>query len=232
MLKTGILTFPPIPGLCRRGFASLTNTMVHSMRPLVLSGPSGCGKSTLLRLLFDEFPDKFGFSVSHTTRSPRPGEVDGKHYHFTSKEEMTAAIERGEFIENATFSNNMYGTSKAAVATVQSQGKICVLDIEVQGVKQVKQTDLNPLFIFIKPPSMEELEKRLRDRNTETEDSLQRRLTTARSELAYADIPDNFHMVLINDNLEKAYIRLRDFILKEINPDTSSPSSADATSQG
>lgn len=76
----------------------------------MLCGPSGSGKSSLLRLLFEEFPDKFGFSVSHTTRSPRPGELDGKHYHFTNKEDMTAAIERGEFIENAKFSSNMYGT--------------------------------------------------------------------------------------------------------------------------
>lgn len=204
--------------------------MVHSMRPLVLAGPSGSGKSSLLRLLFEEFPDKFGFSVSHTTRSPRPGEENGKHYHFTTQEEMKAAIERGEFIESATFSNNMYGTSKAAVNAVQAEGKVCVLDIEVEGVKQVKLTDLNPLFVFVKPPSMEELEKRLRARNTETEDSLQRRLATARSELAYAEIPGNFHLVLVNDSLEKAYIRLRDFILSDM--EAVSPSSADTTNQG
>ena len=91
-------------------YVFFVGTMVHSLRPLVLCGPSGSGKSSLLRLLFEEFPDKFGFSVSHTTRAPRPGEIDGKHYHFTTKEEMTAAIMRGEFIESATFSNNMYGT--------------------------------------------------------------------------------------------------------------------------
>lgn len=79
-------------------------------RPLVLCGPSGSGKSTLLKRLLKEFPDKFGFSVSHTTRSPRPGEKDGVHYHFTNKADMMAAVERGEFIETATFSGNMYGT--------------------------------------------------------------------------------------------------------------------------
>jgi guanylate kinase len=79
-------------------------------QPLVICGPSGSGKSTLLQRLFAEFPDKFGFSVSHTTRSPRPGEVDGKHYHFTTKETMKEAIARGEFIESAEFSKNIYGT--------------------------------------------------------------------------------------------------------------------------
>lgn len=82
----------------------------HGPRPLVICGPSGSGKSTLLQRLFAEFPHKFGFSVSHTTRSPRPGEVDGKHYHFTTKEAMTEAIARGEFIESAEFSQNIYGT--------------------------------------------------------------------------------------------------------------------------
>ena len=79
-------------------------------RPIVLCGPSGSGKSTLIKMLFDEFPDKFGFSVSHTTRKPRPGEENGKHYYFTSKEEMKKQIEQGEFIETATFSDNLYGT--------------------------------------------------------------------------------------------------------------------------
>lgn len=79
-------------------------------RPLVLCGPSGSGKSTLLKRLLKEFPDKFGFSVSHTTRGPRPGETNGVHYHFTNKDDMTACVEKGEFIETANFSGNMYGT--------------------------------------------------------------------------------------------------------------------------
>uniref|UniRef100_A0A1B6DS88 guanylate kinase n=2 Tax=Clastoptera arizonana TaxID=38151 RepID=A0A1B6DS88_9HEMI len=186
-------------------------------RVLVLSGPSGSGKSSLLRLLFEEFPEKFGFSVSHTTRNPRPGEEDGKHYHFTTKEYMEAAVARGDFIESAVFSNNMYGTSVAAVKDVCKTGKVCVLDIDIQGVKQLKQTNLDPILLFIKPPSMTELEKRLRNRGTENEDSLQKRLDTARSEIAYGDTPGNFDLVLKNDNLEKAYSVLRDFVLKELD---------------
>ncbi|XP_008545222.2 guanylate kinase [Microplitis demolitor] len=192
------------------------NMLHKTPRPLVLCGPSGSGKSTLIKKLFDEFPDKFGFSVSHTTRQPRPGEEDGKHYHFTNKSKMEDEINKGEFIETAVFSNNLYGTSKKAVEKVINNGKICVLDIDMQGVKQIKNTTLDPLLIFIKPPSIEELEKRLRNRKTETEESLQRRLNTAIEEIKYGDEPGNFHRVIVNDDVDKAYHELRDFILREL----------------
>ncbi|XP_022821785.1 guanylate kinase isoform X1 [Spodoptera litura] len=199
-------------------------------RPLVLCGPSGSGKSTLLKRLLKEFPDKFGFSVSHTTRNPRPGEKDGVHYHFTTKDEMSAAISRGEFIENATFSGNMYGTSKQAVNDVQCSGRICVLDIEIEGVKQVKKTDLNPLLVFVMPPSIEELERRLRARNTEEEEALKKRLDTARKEILFGQEPGNFHIIILNDNLDKAYSELRDFIsqnMEEKERDAEAESEAD-----
>ncbi|KAJ8736432.1 hypothetical protein PYW08_007088 [Mythimna loreyi] len=185
-------------------------------RPLVLCGPSGSGKSTLLKRLLKEFPDKFGFSVSHTTRGPRPGEINGVHYHFTNKEDMTAAIAKGEFLETACFSGNMYGTSKQAVNDVRCSGRICVLDIEIEGVKQVKTTDLNPLLVFVMPPSIEELERRLRARNTEQEDALKKRLETARKEIVYGQEPGNFHIIILNDNLDKAYSELRDFLSKNM----------------
>ncbi len=98
-------------------------------KPLVLCGPSGVGKSTLVARLTKEFPDAFGFSVSHTTRKPREGEKDGVNYHYVSREDMQKAIDNDEFIETAEFSGNMYGTSKAAVKTVMDQGRICILDI-------------------------------------------------------------------------------------------------------
>ncbi|XP_043255708.1 guanylate kinase isoform X3 [Colletes gigas] len=185
-------------------------------RPLILCGPSGSGKSTLIKQLFEEFPDKFGYSISHTSRQPRPGEIDGQHYYFTTKEKMQKEIEQGEFIETATYSGNLYGTSKRAVEDVQKAGKMCILDIDMQGVKQIKQSSLNPLYVFIKPPSLNELEKRLRDRQTETEDSLQRRLSVARTEIEYGEQLGNFDMVIENDDLPKAYNKLREFILSNL----------------
>ncbi|XP_018357300.1 PREDICTED: guanylate kinase isoform X2 [Trachymyrmex septentrionalis] len=192
--------------------------MIHKgLRPLVFCGPSGSGKSTLIKRLFDEFPDTFKFSVSHTTRIPRPGEEDGVHYHFTNKERMQEQIENGEFIETAIYSGNLYGTSKQAVEDVQSLGKICVLDIDIQGVKQIKRIDLNPLYIFVKPPSTMELERRLKARNTETEESLKRRLLIAKSELEYGETPGNFDVVIQNDKLEEAYQILRNFVVSNYN---------------
>ncbi|RLU16331.1 hypothetical protein DMN91_012091 [Ooceraea biroi] len=166
------------------------HSMIHKgPRPLVLCGPSGSGKSTLIKRMFDEFPDTFKFSVSHTTRAPRPGEENGTHYHFTDKETIQEQIKKGEFIETATFGGNIYGTSKRAVEEVQCLGKVCVLDIDIQGVKQIKQcSHLDPFYVFIKPPSITELERRLKARNTETKESLEHRLAIARSELEYGTI--------------------------------------------
>lgn len=156
-------------------------------RPLVICGPSGSGKSSLLKRLMEEYPDTFGFSVSHTTRKPRPGEEHGVHYFYVSREDLEKRMQAGEFIETAVFSGNLYGTSFEAVKQVQSAGKVCVLDIEVEGVKQIKKSHLNALFVFIEPPSIEELERRLRGRQTETEESLRLRLETARQEIVYGE---------------------------------------------
>uniref|UniRef100_A0A8D0F155 Guanylate kinase n=1 Tax=Strix occidentalis caurina TaxID=311401 RepID=A0A8D0F155_STROC len=200
-------------------------------RPVVLSGPSGAGKSTLLKKLLKEYENVFGFSVSHTTRQPRPGEVNGKDYHFVTREDMQKEIDAGEFIEHAEFSGNMYGTSKGAVQAVQARNQICVLDIDIQGVKNIKRTDLNPIYIFVQPPSMDILEKRLRDRKTETEESLLKRLTAARVDLELSKSrclqvmcagrgdgkePGLFDLVIINDDLEKAYSELKEVLLEEI----------------
>ena len=180
-------------------------------RPVVIVGPSGVGKGTLLNRLMADFPDNFGFSVSHTTRKPRPGEVDGVHYNFCEKPDMEAAIERGEFIEYARVHGNIYGTSIKAVEAVQTAGKVCLLDIDVQGAELVKKTTLNARFVFVAPPSFEELEKRLRGRGTETEDKIQMRLKNAKGEMEYMDKPGFFDCVIVNDDLDKAYATLKAF---------------------
>ncbi|XP_004570259.1 guanylate kinase 1b isoform X2 [Maylandia zebra] len=185
-------------------------------RPVVLSGPSGAGKSTLLKRLMKEHEGVFGFSVSHTTRNPRPGEEDGKDYHFTTREAMQEGIDKGEFIEHAEFSGNMYGTSKASVEDVRAKNLICILDVDIQGVKRIKETDLNPIYVSIQPPSMDALEKRLRDRQTETEESLQKRLEAARVDMELSKEPGVFDAVIINDDLEKAYEELKEILDEEI----------------
>jgi len=183
--------------------------------PLVLCGPSGAGKSTILKKLMSDFPSWFGFSVSHTTRQPRPGEEDGKAYHFVTKKVMEKAIEENQFIEHATFAGNMYGTSKAAVQTVQSRGLICVLDIDIQGVRSLKKTDINANYVFIKTPTLEVLRERLAKRNTETEESLERRLALAKTDVEFGEEPGNFDVVVVNDEIDGAYGQIKTYIMDQ-----------------
>ena len=129
---------------------------------------------------------------------------------------MEALIEEGAFLEHAVFGGNMYGTSRASVAKVANQGKICILDIDMQGVKQIKQSGLKARYVFIEAPSMEVLEMRLRERGTESEASLKRRLDAASGELEYGRTEGNFELRLVNDQVEKAYTQLREFILPTI----------------
>lgn len=199
-----------------RHFSKLFSVMAGP-RPVVCSGPSGVGKSTLLKKLMKEYEGVFGFSISHTTRKPRPGEQNGIDYHYVTRDVMQAGIDNGDFIESAEFSGNLYGTSKAAVQEVQSKNLICLLDIDMQGVKNIKKTDLNPMFISIQPPSMEILEKRLRGRKTESEESLQKRLQTAKIEMEFSKEPGAFDVIIINDNLDDAYAKLKDALKEEID---------------
>ncbi|XP_006786404.1 guanylate kinase [Neolamprologus brichardi] len=199
-----------------RHFSRLFSVMAGP-RPVVCSGPSGVGKSTLLKKLMKEYEGVFGFSISHTTRKPRPGEQNGIDYHYVTRDVMQSGIDNGDFIESAEFSGNLYGTSKAAVQEVQSKNLICLLDIDMQGVKNIKKTDLNPMFISIQPPSMEILEKRLRGRKTESEESLQKRLQTAKIEMEFSKEPGAFDVIIINDNLDDAYAKLKYTLKEEID---------------
>lgn len=203
--------------ICRRLLhRSSVFAVKMSVRPVVISGPSGTGKSTLLKKLMNEYNDCFAFSVSHTTRKPRPGEEDGRDYFFVSRDDMEKAINNNEFVEHAEFSGNLYGTSKKSVEDIATSGRICILDIDMQGVRSVKKTDLNPVFIFIKPPDRESLRSRLVGRGTETEESLKKRLEIAKSELQYAEEPGLFDHVIINNDLEVAYTELKSLLKQAI----------------
>jgi guanylate kinase len=176
--------------------------------PIIIVGPSGVGKGTLINKLLEVFPNTFGFSVSHTTRGPRNGEVDGVHYHFVSNTDFEEGVTRGHFVEHAKVHTNYYGTSFKAINNIRSQRKVCILDIDVQGHENVKKSGLDCKSVFVAPPSLQELETRLRDRGTEAEDKIKVRLANAVNELSYGHTPGNFDEILLNDNLDEAFEKL------------------------
>ncbi|GAA5907257.1 hypothetical protein JCM8208_006733 [Rhodotorula glutinis] len=193
----------------------MSTVAANLLRPVVICGPSGTGKSTLLKKLFNEFPDKFGFSISHTTRAPRPGEERGVSYHYVSRESFVELVQQDGFIEHAEFSGNMYGTSVKSVEDVKRGGKMCILDIDTQGVKLIKANHphLDPLYVFISPPSLASLKTRLSGRGTESESSMQARLAAAVGEIDYAK-SGAFDVVVVNDELERAYAKLRKVVVE------------------
>ncbi|BCS23765.1 guanylate kinase [Aspergillus puulaauensis] len=181
-------------------------------RPIVISGPSGVGKGTLIQKLFDNHPGTFGFTVSHTTRKPRPGELDGTAYFFVSPSQFSALCEQGALVEHAYFSGNYYGTSKRTIHEQTAKGLVVVLDIEMEGVKQIKaDPSIDARYVFIRAPSFEVLEDRLRARGTEGEEDLQRRLARARVELEYAE-EGVYDKVIVNGDVETAYGELEMFV--------------------
>ena len=179
----------------------------------VFSGPSGVGKGTLNARLFAEFGDQIAFSVSATTRAPREGEIDGKHYFFISRQEFENRIANNDFLEYAQFAGNFYGTPKPYVLSLLEQGKNVLLEIEVQGAMQVMARMPECVSIFVLPPSFEELERRLRGRGTESEEKVRARLETARGEIAYA--PRYQYQIVNGEDVDAAYQQLRGIYLKE-----------------
>lgn len=180
---------------------------------LVICGPSGVGKGTILSSILHQFPSKVGLSVSQTNRLPRKGEVHGIHYDFITND-MSAELDPSElkkrFLEYTLIHGNFYGTSYDAIHKIHNEGKLCVLDIDSHGVKQIKTSEylINQLacnikYLFIAPPSMLELELRLRGRGTENEKQIQTRLRNAQIELAYGT-KENFDKIIVNDKLENA----------------------------
>jgi guanylate kinase len=176
----------------------------------VVSAPAGTGKTTLVRMLQAEFPCVIE-SVSYTTRGPRPGEQEGRDYHFISLDAFTKKIEEGEFLEHAKVFDHYYGTSQKFVEAQQDQGKHVLLVIDTQGALQLKN-HYNAVFIFISPPSLSELRTRLAGRRTETETMIEHRLSWAEKEMALASHYD-YHIV--NENLQTAYAVLRSILIAE-----------------
>ena len=178
----------------------------------VLSAPSGCGKTTIVNRVMLSLPGLV-FSISHTTRQPRPGELDGKDYHFVDNDTFIRMRDRqpSGFLEWANVHGNMYGTSVEEVERHQQAGFDVILDIDVQGAEQVRER-ANPVTIFIAPPSLQELERRLRGRGTEDEATLLRRLDNAGTELACAT---SYDFLIINDRLDEAVESLRSIVIAE-----------------
>ncbi|OII74093.1 guanylate kinase [Cryptosporidium ubiquitum] len=172
---------------------------------LVICGPSGVGKGTLISYLMKEFPEKFGFSISHTSRCPRGGESNGKEYHFCSSEEFKSMISIDGFVEYAEVHEHFYGTSKQAIENIIDQGKICLIDIDVQGVEQIQKSSFGDraYYIGILPKSQEDLEKRLRKRKTDSDQAIQVRLKNSTQEIERIKCNPNIYK-LVNDDLETA----------------------------
>lgn len=178
------------------------------------------GKSTLCQRLISSHPGTFSITVSHTTRQPRPGEREGVDYYYISREKFEALIFEGTFVEYAEFNGNLYGTSKQTIIDQTTSGSIVLLDIEMEGVKQLKEeqakgaSQIDPRFVFVRPPSLAMLETRLRGRGTEDEASIVRRLDRATAELEYADT-GVYDKVIVNQDLDTAFQELEEFVFGE-----------------
>ncbi len=167
---------------------------------IIFTGPSGVGKGTLLRSLLRRHRD-LSLSISATTRKPRPGEINGQHYFFVTRERFTQMVQAGELLEWAEFAGNLYGTPRQSVEDQIAKGTWVVLEIELQGARQIRQSFPDAFQIFIMPPSLEVLEQRLRGRGQDSNDAIARRLERAQAEIAAAS---EFDIQIINDDVGQA----------------------------
>ncbi len=177
----------------------------------VVSAPSGTGKTTLCRAMARTFPG-LHYSVSFTTRPPRPGDQDGKDYHFVTSAEFQGMIDAGEFAEWAEIYGNRYGTSGVLVKKILEEGRDAIVDIDEQGARQLRDKNLSGIFILVLPPTLADLQHRLAGRKTENGSALAERLQKAKSEMAEAKWYD---YIIVNDSLKKAEERLRSVIIAE-----------------
>lgn len=171
---------------------------------IVLTGPSGVGKGTLVRSLLQRHPQLY-LSISATTRSPRAGEVDGEHYYFVNRSDFEKMIAENQLLEWAEFAGNYYGTPSLPIEQQIAQGKSILLEIELEGARQIHQSFPSALRIFILPPSFAELEKRLRDRSSDADEAIARRLQRAQVEV---DAADEFDLQIVNDDFDTALQQL------------------------
>lgn len=180
-------------------------------RIVVVSAPSGAGKSTVVKALRGMMPD-LAYSVSLTTRAPRPGEQDGVHYHFVTRDDFLARVQAGEMLEHAEVFGNLYGTSARVLEQSLAAGRCILLEIDVQGAAQVKDHFPQATLIFLLPPDRAELERRLRSRGSEDEATIQRRLAGAQGEISAAH---HFDYLVLNDVVEDAARRMAAIITAE-----------------
>jgi guanylate kinase len=188
-------------------------TVVDPFLLLVLSSPSGAGKTTLTRRLRERFP-ALRFSVSHTTRKPRANEVDGKDYHFVDRHQFDALVDADAFVEWAEVHGNCYGTSRTEIDRAKKDPECCgmIFDIDYQGARQIRAKQPDVVTIFILPPSMDELLKRLRGRASETEEVVKRRFEAAKVEIEHYGF---FDYLVVNDDLNEAFKHLEGVVLAE-----------------
>lgn len=178
---------------------------------IVVSGPSGAGKGTICKALLEKHDDLF-ISVSATTRQPRAGEVDGVNYHFITKEDFIKKVEKKDFLEYAEVYGNYYGTPKSKVEEMLDSGKNVILEIDIQGALKVKENFKEGVFIFILPPSMEELKQRIIKRGSETPESLMRRFKSAYQEINYIS---KYNYAVVNDVVDVAVSKIEGIITAE-----------------
>ncbi len=183
----------------------------HTTNPVVLSAPSGAGKTTIAKALVEGREDVV-FSISATTRPSRDNEVDGVDYHFLSEPDFRVMIEADEFVEWAEVHGHMYGTPRQALQDARDQGRFLILDIDVQGAMQVRLSVPDAVLVFVLPPTADALMQRLRERGTEGEDTLARRIENARGELEKAS---EFDYVVVNENLDQAIDDIRRIVWRE-----------------
>jgi guanylate kinase len=178
----------------------------------VVSAPAGTGKSTLVDRLVEEFSHMLVETCSVTTRLPRAGEKDGKHYHFVDQKAFKQRVDAGDFVEHVELHGHLYGTLREDVERISKEGKHAILVIDTQGARRIQESGMEAIYLFLAAPSMEDLKKRLISRGTETIDQIDKRLAIAEKEL---EASSSYHYRIVNDDLDTAYQKLKSVLIAE-----------------